>query len=394
MLECAVTSIYGLVARAARPRWFWRDVVFPFALSRAALLLVAWFSRYFHAWHLAPQHAAARGWLFHPSRMLDNWARWDSGWYLAIAREGYLAGPLAGENRIAFYPAYPALIGGLHRLLPAGWRGTGSLLAIGILLSNAFAVAALALLYRHARDLQDEAMARRAVTYLLAFPTAFFLSCIYTESLFLFLAVAAFHFAGRGRWPVAGTMAAVAALTRPTGVLLFPALAWMALEEARTGARRLLRSVPWLFLAPALLGAYALYCWHLTGDVLAVLHVQAGWGKSMSSPWATLFHPRLNNVFVTPVDGALTALAAVLGIAMLGKLPSRSYGTFTLLSVASFCFSGMLTSAGRYVLVAFPMFLLLARAGRNEAFDRAYLLLAGTLQALLMAGWVRMYWVG
>ncbi len=79
---------------------------------------------------------------------------------------------------------------------------------------------------------------------------------------------------------------------------------------------------------------------------------------------------------------------------MLWKLPSRSYGVYTLLCVASFLFSGMLTSAGRYVLVAFPIFLLLGRAGRSEALDRAYVLLGATLQALLLAAWVRMYWVG
>jgi hypothetical protein len=368
--------------------------MFPFALSRTALLLVAWFARYFHPWHLAPPDAAARGWLFHPARLLDVWARWDSGWYLAIAQDGYLHGPLAGQNRIAFYPAYPALLGGLHRLLPAAWRGTGALLAIGVVLSNAFTVAAVALLYRHARELGEEAFARRAVAYLLAFPTAFFLACVYTEALFLFLAVAAFHLARRERWLAAGAAGALAALTRPTGVLLFPALGFMALEASRRDRRRLLRGPPWLLLVPAAFAGYALYCWRLTGDPLAVLRVQGAWGKSSSSIWATFFHPRLNNVYVTPIDGALAALAAALGVAMLWRLPSRGYGVFTLLCVASFSFSGMLSSAGRYVLVAFPVFLVLARAGRSEAFDRAYLVLGATLQALLMAGWARMYWVG
>lgn len=389
-----MSSIRGLAARAARARWFWRDVLCPFALSRAALLLVGWFSRYFHAWHRASPEAAARGWQIHPQRVLDMWARWDSGWYLTIARDGYAAGPLVGQSPLAFYPAYPALVGGLGRLLPDAWRGPGALLAVAVLASNVFAVAALALLYRHARDLGDEAAARRAVTYLLAFPTGFFLSCAYTESLFLFLAVAAFHAASRSRWPLAGAAAALAALTRPTGVLLFPALALMALEAPRREPRRLARGAPWLLLCPAAFAAYGVYCWRMTGDATAILGVQTAWGKSLVPPWSTFFHPRLNDVYVTPVDGALAGLAVLLGVLMLWKLPSRSYAVFTLLCVASFAFSGMLTSAGRYVLVAFPMFLLLARAGRSGAFDRAYLTLGATMQALLMAGWVRMYWVG
>ena len=389
-----MSTLRNLIGRAGGAGWFWRSVLFPFAVSRVALLLVGWFCRYFQAWHLAPSDAAARGWLFHPSRLLDMWARWDSGWYLAIAQHGYATGPLTGENRIAFYPAYPTIVGWLERLLPHAWQGMGALLWTGIILSNVSAIAALTLLYRHARDLDDEASAGRAVQYLLAFPTAFYLSCFCTESLFLVLAISAFHSARRGRWWLGGLLGGLAALTRSTGVLLFPALAWMAFESARAGGRHALRHAAWLLLIPSALAGYACYCWILTGDPLAVLHVQTHWLRSPSAPWTTLFHPRLNNVYVTPVDGALTLLAVILGIAMFWKLPSRSYGLYTLLCVASFVFTGTLNSAGRYVLCAFPIFFLLARAGRNPAFDRVYLVIGVVMQTLLMAGWNRMYWVG
>jgi len=322
------------------------------------------------------------------------WARWDSGWYLAIAQYGYAPGPLTGESRIAFYPAYPTIVGALERLLPHAWQGTGALLSIGITLSNVSAIVALTFLYRHARDLEDEASAARAVQYVLVFPTAFFLSCFYTESLFLMLAISAFHSARRGRWWLGGLLGGLAALTRSTGVLLFPALAWMAIESARAGGRHTMRHAAWLLLIPGALAGYALYCWKLTGDPLSVLHVQAYWLRSLSAPWTTLFHPRLNNVYVTPLDGALTLLALVLGVSMFWKLPSRSYGLYTLLCVGSFIFTGTLNSAGRYVLCAFPIFFLLARAGRNQAFDRAYLVVGVVMQTLLMAGWTRMYWVG
>jgi Mannosyltransferase (PIG-V) len=379
--------------RANGTGWFWRGVLLPFAVTRAALLLVGWFSRYFQSWHRAPSDAAARGWLSHPARMLDMWARWDSGWYLAIARQGYVAGPINGENRIAFYPAYPTLVGSLERLLPRAWQGTGALLGIGVMLSNLSALAAAALLYRHARDLEDEASAGRAVLYLLVFPTAFFLSCFYTESLFLLFAIGSFHAARCDRWRWAGVLGGLAALTRSTGVLLLPALGWMALESAQAGEKGWARYA-WLLLIPCAFGGYAVYGWSLTGDPLAVLHVQTYWLRSLSPPWATLFHPRLNNVYVTPVDGALTLLAVILGLVMLWRLPSRSYGIYTLLCVASFAFTGTLNSAARYVLCAFPIFFLLARAGRNQAFDRAYVIVGVALQTLLLAGWTRLYWVG
>ncbi len=138
------------------------------------------------------------------------------------------------------------------------------------------------------------------MTYVLAFPTAFFLSCAYTEALFLFLAVAAFHLGSRRRWAGAGAVAAAAALTRPTGVLLFPALLCMASEQGRRDGAGLLRGSPWLLLGPAAFGAYAIYCWHMTGDPAAIVRVQTAWGKAYSAPWVTLFHPKLNDVIVTP----------------------------------------------------------------------------------------------
>ena len=42
---------------------------------------------------------------------------------------------------------------------------------------------------------------RRAVLYLALFPTALFLQAVYSESLFLFLSLAAFVLAERGRSP-------------------------------------------------------------------------------------------------------------------------------------------------------------------------------------------------
>lgn len=373
-------------------RWFSRRVLGPFVASRAALLLAAWFSTYFPIWHRAPADAPQRAPMRTAVRLLDAWARWDSGWYLSIAQDGYLSGPLVGQNRLAFYPGYPLVVGALHRLVPQGWRGHGELLALGVLVSNAFALAALALLYRHARDvLSDEAAAARAVVYLLAFPTAFFLSAVYTEGLFLFLSVAAFHAASRSRWWCAAAAAAGACLTRPTGILLLPALAWRYVEGWER--HRLRDALVLLVPAAAFLG-WAAFAGRLTGEPLAFLSVQRFWLKGFTSPWQTLLHPRLDSVHLSPIDGALSVLTIALGVAMLRTLPSKSYGIYALLCVASFIFSGTLTSAARYVLVAWPIFLVLARAGRSELFDRAFLFVSLTVQALFMAGWTRLYWIG
>ena len=61
------------------------------------------------------------------------------------------------------------------------------------------------LLYRLAEDRLGAEGARRAVLYLAVFPMALFLGAVYSESLYLLLAIAAFLLAERGRFLGAGS---------------------------------------------------------------------------------------------------------------------------------------------------------------------------------------------
>ena len=61
------------------------------------------------------------------------------------------------------------------------------------------------------------------------FPAALFFSAVYSESLFLLLSVGAVLAARQGRWAWAGALAALAALTRNSGVLLLVPLALLFL---------------------------------------------------------------------------------------------------------------------------------------------------------------------
>jgi len=112
---------------------------------------------------------------------LDVWARWDSGWFLRIAQDGY-----ATESSAAFFPLYPTLAGGLGRVL------LGHYVLAGVVVSLAAAFGAFVLLHRLAEDRLGAEGARRTVLYLALFPTALFLQAVYSESLFLVLALAAF----------------------------------------------------------------------------------------------------------------------------------------------------------------------------------------------------------
>jgi len=156
-------------------------------------------------------------------------ARWDANWYLVIAHHGYH--PALGAytaSRDAFFPLYPLgirLIGGLG--VPA--------VAAGVLLSTGALALALYGLHRlTALELGEpgtrlpgrERDVTRLAVYVCAFaPMAFFLSAVYSESLYLVLSIALFWSARQGRWGYVGVLGALAGATRSTGlVLVLPAV--------------------------------------------------------------------------------------------------------------------------------------------------------------------------
>ena len=103
----------------------------------------------------------------------------------------------------------------------------GHYVAAGVVVALSAAAAAFALLRRLTALELGEDTARRATVLLALFPLSFFLQAVYSESLFLALAVGAFYAARTERWPLAAAATALAFLTRPTafalwiGVLVF-----------------------------------------------------------------------------------------------------------------------------------------------------------------------------
>src|SRR5207248_6926983 len=98
----------------------------------------------------------------------------------------------------------------------AGWV-VGSAVLGSLLVAVAALAVALYLLRRLVVLDAGERYARGALLVTALFPTAFFFSAIYTESLFLALTVAAFYAARRQRWALAGLCGGLAAATRNTG---------------------------------------------------------------------------------------------------------------------------------------------------------------------------------
>ncbi len=252
-------------------------------------------------------------------------ARWDAVWYLVIARYGYhpaLGGYTAPRD--AFFPLYPLA---LHAVLLAGVPAVaaGVLLSLAALAAALYGIHRLCTLELGARTQHARETGRLAVLLCAFAPMAFFLSAVYSESLYLALSVGLFWSARNGRWAWVGVLGALAAATRSAGLLLaLPALIiyfygpredrppdlarapgvsgrgggeWLGgVISLRGGGLSRLRpryrargDLLWLALLPAGVLAYGAYLGLAGGDPLAPLHSQAEWGRHFAGPLAGLW---------------------------------------------------------------------------------------------------------
>jgi hypothetical protein len=344
--------------------------------------------------------------------LVDIWARWDSVWFLRIAEDGYGAAEAAAP---AFYPLYPLLVGGLGRVL------LGHYVLAGVLISLAATLAAFVLLYRLALAKIGEDSAQRAVLYLAIFPFAVFLGAVYSEALFLLLALASFLMAERRRFLEAGVAAGLAWLTRPLGIALLPALVVFAWRDADR-PQALLR----LAVAPALFALYPLYLWWKLDDPLAFVRAQAIWGREVSwagplgglwdglrAGWAGIRQLAAGSDttrYWSAVQDADPDRVAAVNLEQLAFLVlftaltviawrrlGAPYGLFAALSLAIPLSVPSerwpLLSLPRFGLVVFPCFLALAVLGARPRVHTAVVTVSAVLLGVVCVQWALWQWV-
>lgn len=298
----------------------------------------------------------------------------DSWWYRAIALHGYDA-----SERVAFFPLYPMLVRTASL--------TGDFALDGMLVSNlAFACALVLLGLLALRSGLTTEDAERSVLYLAFFPTSYFCSLPMTESLFLALSVGSMLAGVSKRWWLAGLLGGLAALTRFAGILLLVPLALTLLQQSD----RRLRNAPWLLLVPAGTAAFMVHLHSVTGDALAFAHVQQQWSRTAAF-FATPLVSYLGRPQQVGEPWNLLALNFAVAILLLAGAVAFllrrqwAFGAYTLLSALLPLSSGSLQSLSRYALVVFPLFLLLAVAGRRATVDRLILGLSVSLWGWLVA---------
>ena len=311
-----------------------------------------------------------------PSPFWDAFVRYDSGWYYQIARYGYgfvAGGPSVGvgkAGKIAYFPLYPLLMRYAGRLFgPAG----SDIYLGGILVAwTSFALAMIALFHLARLDL-SRGRAGRVVLLSAVFPFAFFFGLVYTESLFLLLTVLSFYGFRTRRWWLGGAAGALATATRVNGILMLPALAWIAWQAAPPTTRDRARAALGLLCVPAGVAAYSVFVYRLSGNPFEWAASISRWGYYPGgAPWTApmalvrqlLVHPYayLAGERMAPYDTlyGVTGILFVMAIPLVWRRLGTAYGLFMLLNLWLPMSSGTFEGVGRYCSVLFPAFIWLA----------------------------------
>ena len=305
---------------------------------------------------------------------MNYWAHWDGAWYSEIATEGYAERAPAST---AFFPLYPMLVrlGSAIGGGPALW---------GVLVSLLSTLFALYFLFRIAEKLYGARVARAATLAFAFFPTAFFLNAVYTEALFVALSAGAIWAAYvRRDLLLAGLLGSLAAATRNLGILLLMPLLFEWLRNRREFG---VGGLAALGLVPAGLLGYAVFLWGRFGDPMVFARQQEEyWGRTLTSPvetagdaWRTAregleyFLDPAALFLSTSAEPALEAsntlnlvflglFLVLMGVGFAVLPPELSLYAFvgTLLPVLTPSPAFPLMSMPRFVLGAFPIFLVL-----------------------------------
>ncbi len=334
--------------------------------------------------------------------LVAPWMRYDALHYANIVGRGYDL----KQGQSAFHPLFPLLSWPLLKLgLSAG---------AALLLISTLASLGLCLVFaRYAAKFHGESLAFGAPALLFGGLCGFLLLAPYNESLFLLLALGSIWAMRDNRLWLAGALGAFACLTRQQGLALALPLAW------QIAATRRWRDAFSLLLIFAGYGAFVVYRLRVLHDfdatraqsaielVRGLLVSPASQnvvpGQHLAPPWQTVgaqwqrlvTTPQAYHLAIDLFLGGAMVILALCGWKSLHATERLFALTITLLSLCYFNGAAQpLLSLPRHMMLAFPLYLTLARwAGKTPARQRLALEFAFVLNLFLAAAYFRHGWV-
>ncbi|MET8683874.1 hypothetical protein ABZV77_06620 [Streptomyces sp. NPDC004732] len=327
---------------------------------------------------------------------------WDCDWYLKIAQNGYAheLGSRVDGNNLAFFPLYPLLVRAGDAVMPWLPRGAAGLsVSLAASLLAAWGIFAVG----------DRLYGRRAGVVLAvlwgSLPVALVQWMGYTESLFTALCAWSLYAVLSGRWLWAGSLAALAGLTRPTGVAVAAAVsltALLTLHRHSTPPRPSpTRPLLGALIAPLGWLAYVGWVGLRLGRWDGYFAVQKLWRNEWDGGVGTL--RRMRDLFLAERPALFVAMvtAVLLGAVVLFVLSAGDRQPLPLLVFSGLLLVIVLGSSGvyfpraRFLLPGFPLLLPVAVAlARARTHVLVTLLTAAALMSAVFGGHMLLGWHG
>ena len=375
----------------------WRVVLFAIAFL-AVYLIPKWGGRFpYEDRVLVPTGLPSWIWGF---------GNFDGVHYLRIAQDGY-----AAANTQVFFPLYPILVRILN-IFPRNPLFDPSLFVdpsyffTAFIISNLFFLLALYYFYKLLCLDFDKKVSLRSLLLLLVFPVSFYFGAIYTESLFLLLAVASIYYSRKHSFLLSGILAGFASATRVLGLMLLPLIVleiylWAKGRKLELGEK--LKALIGIVAAPMGTLLYMMYLKVTTGSYLYFLAAQAPFGAQRSAERFILLPQviyRYLKIFTSlPVfsleflSASLEFLFALIPLTLLivfWKKMRLSYWLFTFGVLLTPTLTGTFSSMPRYALMGF---LLLPLIAHRKKLLGPLIFVFILLGVILIGLFSRGYWV-
>jgi Gpi18-like mannosyltransferase len=336
------------------------------------------------------------------------WRRWDAGYYLGIAVDGYAKHPGAA----GFFPLYPALVGLFYRITrlnPA---------FLGVFVSNTSFLCSILLFYKIARLVKDDhTFAIQSVLAMLVFPTSFFYFAIYAESLYLLLALSGVYLLLRSRQSFVGSGLALglASLARPVGWLVDVVMLFEFIRRRKFDIKSFLSLGIGLFFSVFGVLLYIYYLYVVFGTFTAIPEAQSHWPRQWQFPWITYweglktlatpsliredwFLYAMNTLDLLFTGFAFFVIIISFSLAKRKEFP-WSLSLYSTIALLFFLSSQNelpvpLWGMSRWVASLFPLYFILGNMFKDKKMQILYYLGSASLLLFFTAWWTSGRWIG
>lgn len=327
-----------------------------------------------------------------PITNLTRLATWDAQHYLFLSESGWLP-----DNRSsAFYPMVPALI-------KIGGAVFGNNIIGGLVLCNLFSLVGFYVFFLFARREFGPAVGLLGLMLMLAFPGGVFFQLLYSEAPSVFFVSLFFYFLTRDNYRAAAVAAFFLPLCRGVGLFAIVPFAWTVFVSWRKGETGPY-SLIWA-LSPLMgWGFYFFVIFLYTGNPFEMFRSMRYFGSG-ASVWNIFDVPLLVKetlaiTYLHDYKGSLIdrlwMIPIIPALFLLWKKDNKAYFLYALVMVMVPVMTGRYTSFTRYVVLAFPIFLIYAEVLYKSRLQLHRMVIAFFLglQTLFVLRYVNNYWVG